>query len=964
MRISKPSLCLSFFLLPLLLMCAAMPAPEPAAGRKKTELRLGEVDKAWVSKTLRNMTLRDKVAQLIAVRVQGRFLNRGSADFKAIESEVRQNRVGGLILFAGNVYESAVILNDLQQRSSLPLLVSADFERGASFRITDTTSFPWTMALGAAGSEEFAYQEGAITAREARALGVHWIYAPVMDVNNNPDNPVINIRSFGEDPRLVARLGAAFIRGARDNGVLTTAKHFPGHGDTATDTHIGLAVVPSSMDRLNDVELVPFRSAVQAGVDSIMTAHVAVPQVTGNASIPATLSPRILTDLLRDELKFQGLVVTDALEMGGITTKYWTGQAAIRALQAGADMLLLPPDTDVAINEVLRGIQRGDLTEERINRSVERVLSAKSRLGLHRQRTVDIERIADTIAAPESQALAQAMAQRAITVVRDEQHLLPLNPLTSRRLFSLVLSSDPDLAPGAVFQSEMRRRFPALATAAIDTRMPDELVTSIVTRAAEADVIVCAAIVRVISGRGSIVFPEAQNSLITRILALEKPLIFVAFGNPYILRAVPGVATYIATFSYADVSQMAAAKALAGEFAISGKMPVSIPGYSKVGDGLQIPKFDMTLASKSPESLGLPRDAFAETEKLLASYVEKKAFPGASLLVGYRGAVVLDAAVGRLDYTPSSDKVSEDTIYDLASLSKAIGTTSAAMMLVQSGRLLLDAPVQDYLPEFQGPNKDKALVRNLLTHSAGLPAILPIYKEVRGYDAFLKMVFAVPLEYEPGSKSVYSDLGMILLGEIISRASARSLDRFLSENLFVPLGMKSTLYNPRRSLWQRIAPTENDPWRNRIVRGEVHDENAFAMGGVAGHAGLFSYARDLAVFAQMMLNHGLYDHRRYLNADVLARFTTLQEPSDAGRGLGWGKPSGKNWTGALFSPAAFGHTGFTGTSIWIDPQKQLFIILLTNRVHPSRENTQIEEARRTISESVINAISAPAAGQP
>jgi beta-glucosidase-like glycosyl hydrolase/CubicO group peptidase (beta-lactamase class C family) len=910
------------------------------------------------------MSMRDKVAQLVAVRVPGRFLNRRAAEFKAIESEVRRNHVGGLVLFAGNIYESAILLNELQTGSILPLLVAADFERGASFRITDTTSFPWTMALGAAGSEEFAHQEGAITAREARAIGVHWIYAPVMDVNNNPDNPVINIRSFGEDPELVARLGAAFIRGARENGALTTAKHFPGHGDTATDTHIGLAVVPSDMARLNDVELVPFKSAIKAGVDSIMTAHVAVPQVTGSASVPATLSPRILTGMLRDELRFRGLVVTDAMEMGGITTHYWTGQAAIRALQAGADMLLLPPESDVAIEEVLRGIGRGDLSEKRINESVERILSAKSRLGLQRRRTVDIAQIAVTAAAPESQALAQNIAQRAITAVRDNQHLLPLNPLSPKKLFSLALSSDPDLAPGAVFQSEMRRRFPSLSAAALDTRMAEDLTSSILKRAAEADVIVCAAIVRVVSGRGSIVFPEGQAHLIAQILAMQKPTIFLSFGNPYILRAVPDVGSYLAAFSYADVSQIAAARALAGEFAVDGRMPVSIPGCSKVGDGLQIPKLDMTLAKKSPEALGLPKDAFADTQKLLASYAQQKAFPGASLVVGFRGAVILDTAVGSLDYGASSEKVTGDTIYDLASLSKAIGTTSAAMMLVQSGKLLLDAPVQDYLPEFQGPNKNKVRVRNLLTHTAGFPAFLPIYKEAQGYDSLLRAVFALPLDYEPGSKSIYSDFGMILLGEIVSRASALPLDRYLSQNLFGPLGMKSTLYKPPKTLWPRIAPTENDPWRNRVVRGEVHDENAFAMGGVAGHAGLFSDAHDLAIFAQMMLNRGVYDHRRFFNAEVVARFTSLQEPAEGARGLGWGKPSDSNWTGPLFSAAAYGHTGFTGTSIWIDPRRQLFIILLTNRVHPSRENTQIDEARRTIAESVVKAVGAAEAGSP
>ncbi len=961
MRISKLSLCLAFILLPVLLFPAM---PKPAAIRKPVEPKLGAPDKAWIRRTLKGLSLRDKVAQLIGVRVPGRFLNRESAEFRALEAEVRHNRVGGVILFAGNIYESAVLLNELQQRSSLPLLVSADFERGASFRITDTTSFPWTMALGAAASDDFAYQEGAITAREARALGVHWLFAPVMDVNNNPDNPVINIRSFGEDPQLVARLGASFIRGARDNGALTTAKHFPGHGDTATDTHIGLAVVASDRTRLDQVELVPFRTAVQAGVDSIMTAHVAVPQVTGETGVPATLSPRILTDLLREQLKFQGLVVTDALEMGGITTRYWSGLAAIRALQAGADMLLLPPDTTVALNEVVRAVQRGDLTEERIDRSVERILAAKTRLGLHRRKTVDLDHIGEVVAAPQSQALAQTISDRAVTVVRDEKRLLPLNPLALRRIFSLVLSSDLDPAPGSIFQSEMRRRFSSISTAALDPRVTPELVTSILRNAAEADVIVCAAMVRVVSGRGNISLPENQSALLSKIIASGKPVVFVSLGNPYILRAVPGVATYLCTFSYANVSQVSAAKALSGEIAVSGKMPISIPDYSQAGDGLQIPRLDMTLTAKSPESFGLPNDAFAETKKLLASYVENKASPGAALIVGYRGAIILDTAAGRLDYSESSDRVSDNTIYDLASLSKAVGTTGAAMMLVQSGRLLLDAPVHDYLPEFRGPEKDKVRVRNLLTHSAGLPAFLPLYKEARGYEAFLKLVYTVPLEYEPGAKSQYSDLGMILLGEIISRASGYTLSSFLSDNLFDPLGMKSTFYNPPKSLLPRIAPTENDPWRNGVVRGEVHDENAFAMGGVAGHAGLFSSAHDLAIFAQMMLNNGLYDHRRYLNAEVLSRFTALQEPAGASRALGWAKPSERNWTGAAFAATAYGHTGFTGTSMWVDPQSQLFIILLTNRVHPGRDNLKIDEARQAISESVIKVIRAAPAGQP
>ncbi len=467
-----------------------------------------------------------------------------------------------------------------------------------------------------------------------------------------------------------------------------------------------------------------------------------------------------------------------------------------------------------------------------------------------------------------------------------------------------------------------------------------------------------------ISGRGEIGLAESQRSLIEKLLVMGKPVIWIAFGNPYVLRLFPQIQSYICTFSYSDVSQVAAAKALAGEIPITGKMPVSIPQCSRIGDGLRVPPLDMTLKTATPAQLGLPGASFEETRKLLAGFVENKAFPGASLVVGYKGSIILDDEEGRLDYSSASPKVTADTIYDLASVSKAVGTTTAAMMLFESGRLLLNAPAHDYLPEFKGPDKDKVKVWNLLNHSAGFPSYLPLFKENKGYQQILKAICDIPLVYEPGTKVIYSDFGMILMGEIISRAAGLSLDRFLATHLFEPLGMKSTFYNPPRSVIGRVAPTENDPWRNRVVRAEVHDENAYVMGGVAGHAGLFSSAHDLAVFAQMMLNGGIYDHRRFLKPDTIRRFTAAQDIAESGRALGWGKPLQSNWTGRIFSASAFGHTGFTGTSIWIDPEKELFIVLLTNRVHPSRENLKIDEARQAICESVVNALTPPATGSP
>jgi beta-N-acetylhexosaminidase len=850
-------------------------------------------EEIWTDNTLKSLSLREKVAQLVQIRVPGRFLNRGSVDFQAIRDQIKQNHVGGVVLFAGNVYESAVLLNDLQSISKLPLLVAADFERGASFRIADTTSFAWTMALGATGSEQFAYQQGLVTAREARALGVHWIFAPVMDVNNNPNNPVINIRSFGEDPGLVARLGSAFIRGARNGGVLTTAKHFPGHGDTATDSHLGLAVVNSDMARLEAIELAPFRSAIEAGVDSIMTAHVAIPQVTGEAETPATLSSTILNDLLRNSLNFKGLVVTDALDMGGITNHYWTGLAAVRAIQAGSDILLLPPDPAVAINEVVRAIQRGDISESRINESVRKVLDIKHRLKLHRTRSVAINHISETVASPQSVRLSQDIADRSITVLRDESKLLPIDPTSYPRIFSLVLTPDLESAPGEIFQSELRRRFPLIQTLWVNARVSADLSSVIDTAVSESDLIVCSTLVRLVSGQNAVALSESQQKLFDKLLAARKRLIWVAFGNPYIFRLAPRIGTYVCTFSHSDVSQIAAAKALAGEIEITGRMPVSIPGYFKAGDGLAIPKLDMIL--KPASESGISKTGAETVTRLLNSYVEAGAFPGAQMVVGYQGRIVLDQAAGRTGYSNDSPQATTDTLHDVTSLSSLVGISSAAMSAAESKNFILEAPVMDYIPERKGTDTGQLRLRDLWRALANKNNLKP--GEIDANEDLLKSIF--------------------------SRATGISPERFLVERFFEPLGMNSTFFKPPRSF-----------------------PGAIAYSGDSQNAGLFCNARDLAVFAQMLLNRGIYNHRRYFNLETIDRLSGSQSP--------WSKPSDSNWTGKVFSRLAFGHNTTSGSMLWIDPAKQLFIVLLANG---RRDNGRIPESQRNICESVIAAIS-------
>jgi beta-glucosidase-like glycosyl hydrolase/CubicO group peptidase (beta-lactamase class C family) len=836
----------------------------------------------WAESTLKRLSLRDKIAQLIQIRVPGKFLNAQSEDFKNIRNHIEKHHVGGVVLFAGNIYESAVLLNNLQGISKLPLLVSADFERGVSFRIADATSFPWTMALGAAGSEQFAYQQGLITARESRAMGVHWIFAPVMDVNSNPNNPVINIRSFGEDPGLVSRLGAAFIRGAKAGGVLTTAKHFPGHGDTATDSHIGLAVVQSDKSRLQSVELLPFRSAIDAGVDSIMTAHVAVPKITGDVRVPATLSSKILTDLLRNSLNFSGIVVTDAMEMAGITNSYWCGLAAIRAIQAGADILLLPPDAMVAINEVERAVISGLIPRSRIDASVGKILAAKSRLGLQRRRMVDFNQIARVIASPKSVKLAQDIADRSITVVNDENELLPVDPTTYPRILSLALTPDLDSSPAAVFQSEIRQRYPLTRTLWANARVSEEFLGSIDRAIAEADMIVCSAVIRLVTGQTASTLTPSHRIIFDKLIASHKPLIWVAFGNPYIFQLVPKSGTFLCTFSNSDVSQIAAARAISGEIEITGRMPITVPGHSKAGDGKTISKLDMRLKPVSAEELGLSKIDFGRTSQLLDALVDSGEFPGAVLLVGSKGKILYHHAFGKIGSAADSQGTTPGTVYNIASLAKPVGISTAIMLTADSGKLLLDASVIDYVPEAKNAAIEMLRIMDLLKTQANED----------------------------------------LLETILNRSTGVQPESYLAEKLFSPLGMHSTFY-----------------------KLPLHSSTIIAPSAEPQKAGLFSNAQDLAGYAQMLLNRGIYNHRRYISLETINRFTGAQSP--------WTKPAGTDWTGTIFSPSAFGHSANSGSLLWIDPVKKLFIVLLANG---NPNNGNILEAQKKICESILSSI--------
>ena len=543
------------------------------------------------------MTLRDEVAQLIFIPFQGAPPNSRSREYRSFARLIRETKVGGLILTNasnGRVirkaepYALAAFLNRAQRMAGVPLMVGSDFERGASMRVEGTTVFPHAMAFGAAGDPAFSRFEGEVTAREARALGVHWVYFPVADVNNNPDNPILNIRSFGEDPGEVAAQVTAFIEGAHSdkrNFVLATAKHFPGHGDTDVDSHMSLATNNADRERLERLELAPFRAAIEAGVDSIMTAHIAVPALAP-PDVPATLSPAILTGLLRDELGFKGLVVTDALDMGGITKGFGGAEAAVRALEAGADVLLMPVDPEAALKAVVAAVGSGRLTRRRIQESVVAILSAKERLGLDRKRLVDLEAIGDIVDSPEASERAQQIAARAVTLVRNDGNLIPL--ATPERACYVVMVENRYSSDGQVFTQEVRRRAPGAAVAFLDSSMPRDALEDALRGLPACQTYAVAAFATVAAYRGSVGLAGDLPHALETLIASGQPVALVALGNPYLLRTFPGVAAYLATFSNVPPSEVAAVEALFGEIDIRGHLPVSIPGLANYGEGIQV----------------------------------------------------------------------------------------------------------------------------------------------------------------------------------------------------------------------------------------------------------------------------------------------------------------------------------------------------------------------------------------
>lgn len=584
------------------------PAVSPALGDASVNRILGKAspgattplttqDSAWVESILASLSPRERVAQLVMPWVPGEYAAVGSPGYEQVRRWVEEDKVGGLILSMGLPHSYAAKLNHMQRLADIPLLVASDMENGTGMRLGGSyalpsmlpqgggTVFPPVMALGAARDESLAYQLGRVLGAEARAVGVHMTFGPVLDVNANPLNPIINTRSFGEDPALVSRLASAYIRGAREEGLMTTGKHFPGHGDTETDSHIGLPTIRSDRKHLDAVDLPPFRNAVGDGIDAIMTAHIAVTGVLGDSAPPATLSRYFMTDVLRGEMKFGGLLVTDAMTMGGVANRYGSTEPLILAVEAGADILLMPRAVDEAINTVMGAVASGRLTQARIDQSVRRVLRAKAQAGLRSGRLVDLEAVDTIVNVPARSMVATQVAQRSITLARDDRNLVPI-PATAKKILAITYAGDGDLLAGRVFNGELRSAGYNVITESVDSRTTQEELAAVRARADSVDVIIASAYVFPRDGAGTIAAEGGYSAFIEEISKAGKNVIAISFGNPYLVSAYPSVPAYVLAWGGAPVSQSAAARAMHGTIAIGGKLPISIPPFFKTGDGV------------------------------------------------------------------------------------------------------------------------------------------------------------------------------------------------------------------------------------------------------------------------------------------------------------------------------------------------------------------------------------------
>jgi len=948
------------------------------------------IDDPRVDSIMNTLTVREMIAQLIWVPA---WAADNGDNFRQVEDLVTKHGVGGVIFFEGSRDRQVRFTEHLRRVAKVPLIIAQDAEWGAGMRLSEIEDFPWQMTLGAVQDDSLIYSMGSAIAWQCRDIGVNLNLAPVADVNNNPLNPVINYRSFGEDPEKVAAKAVMYMKGLQDNGVMACAKHYPGHGDTNVDSHTGLPVITGDRQRFDAVELVPFRRLIDEGIGSVMTAHISVPGLDDTPRLPATFSRKIITGMLREESRFRGLILTDAMNMAGATMTFPSGVADAEALKAGNDIIEYSTDPLLAIEEIYRRVEKDEISKDEITSRCRKLIAAKLWLeGIGESQHGEPSR-RGAIPATEHPALMRDLYAGAVTVIENNGNLLPLQRTDKIRIATVSVNR--------LAISEFQKTIDRYTNADHFFINPgnEQDAHYVISKLRDYDLVIAGFSSLDQKPAGSYGVTPRLNALFGQLAELDRSVI-VWFGNPYgIARLDMSTKPSAMVVAYQDnkYTHQAAVQVIFGGVGASGRLPVTINGDYPEGFGIKTPG-NIRVQYGFPENAGLSSEILnSKVDSIVQSGLDSMAFPGCHVLIARKGIVVLNKCYGFHLYD-STEAVSEHDLWDLASVTKASAATPSLMLLNDRGLFDPDKTLGHYLPWYRFSNKGDMLLREMLAHQAGLRAWIPFWRNTLENDStfrrgifrdysnrrfalqvsdsiymnrhYLKDMFREIRDSPRGDKRyVYSDLTFILAAEIIESLTGTTIDRFAPENIYRPIGALNITYNPLQKYpRERIVPTEYDSlFRRQLLRGTVHDEGTAMLGGVSGHAGLFATGNDLLKVVEMYRRGGEYGGVRVLSNEVLKEFTRVQYPeNDNRRGLGFDKPLLPNDTippeemypCPSASPNSFGHSGFTGTFIWVDPDEEISYVFLSNRVYPTRDNPRLSDLsiRGNILQAVYDAI--------
>ncbi len=939
----------------------------------------------WVTEQFDQMSFDERLGQLFIIRAHS---DRGADHIAHVRSEIEQYHIGGLCFFQGDVETEAKLTNDYQALAKVPLMVTMDAEWGVGMRLKSSAmSFPKQLMLGAIQDDNLLHEMGLAVADQCKRLGIHVNYAPVVDINNNAANPVINTRSFGEDKLNVTAKSYMYMKGMQDGGIMACAKHFPGHGDTDVDSHYDLPIIPHDMDRLHEIELHPFKALSKQGIGSVMVAHLQVPALDDRPNTPTTLSRNTVHNLLTEEIGFEGLIITDGLEMKGVTKHYTDGDAEAKAIQAGNDMLLVPESTPAAFLKIKEYLAAGTIDTAQVYNSTKKVLRAKYDLGLHNCQPIELKGIRTDMNSKKGMALRHKLIQHALTLTNNEGGLIPIKNV-KQRIASVAIGADID----NTFQSTLQKYAEVKAfTVKKDLPAADQKV--LLEKLENYDLVIISIHDLSSYARKNFGLSDLDIELVKKI-AYSKKSIFTHFVNPYALKHFEGIDVILQCYQEDDDVQSIAAQSIFGAYDIDGRLPVTASPQFPYGMGLQSHAI-RRLSYGLPESVGMNSDSLMRIADIFHHAIDTVATPGGVVLVARRGKVIYEEAFGNHTYAKKRPTQVSD-IFDLASVTKTASGTTSIMRLLQEGKISLDEPIETYLSQAKNTNKAHLTLREIMAHHGGLKPWIPFYKQtVKGtakkaapdskwYRSKPEADFQIPVagnlymrkdfqdsisyqiyhaENRKNKNYRYSDLAFYMVADVVQAQTGQNIDKYTQEQFYAPLGMNSTGYNPHyRFDLKRLVPSEDDKYfRNRVVQGYVHDMGAAQLGGISGHAGLFSTANDLAILYQMLLNEGEYGGDHFFNPSTVKEFTTRYTKSTR-RGIGFDMkeldPDRSLNVSPRVSDKTFGHLGFTGTCVWVDPVEDLVIIILANRTYPSMHNNKWGKmnARPKIQTAVYNAI--------